>query len=246
MESFNINGVEIPFDKNWKNVAISVSGGADSALLTYLICDHIRTHQLEYITVHVISNIRCWKTKPWQQYDCRKVYNWFVQHFELINFVRHENFIAPDLEYAVTGPSLIDEYGKQVSGDNIQIRAFAEYICHLNHVDAHYNAVTKNPSNVDFVGMPERDIEPTAQNQHLRIMKHMGRWAIHPFRFIEKSWIIKQYLRLHLEGLLDITRSCEGELENLDYKTYQPNQHVPICGKCFWCREREWAIEKNK
>ena len=237
-----IDGVEIFFDSGWKNIAVSLSGGADSTLLAYLLCDHIREKNLEHITIHIISHVRCWKTKPWQKYDSLKIYNWLIQDFTKIKFERHTNFISPDLEYAVTGPSLIDEYGKKVSGDNIQIRGFAEYICHTYGIDAHYNAVTRNPKGVDFFGMVERDIDPNDDNRHLVLMKHMDRWAIHPFRFIEKSWIVKQYYRLGLEDLLENTRSCEGEVEDLNYKTYRPYQNVPVCGKCFWCKEREWAI----
>lgn len=234
----------IPFDNKWNNISVSLSGGADSTLLTYLLCDHIRKNDLKHITVHIISHIRCWKTKPWQQYDSLKIFNWMANEFKEINFKRHTNFIAPDLEYAITGPSLTDEYGKKVSGDNIQIRAFSEYVCHENNVDAYYNAVTRNPKGVDFYGMPERDIEPNNDNRHLVLMKHMNKWAIHPFRFIEKSWIIEQYYKLKLKDLLDNTRSCEGEISGIDFKTYSPYQYVPICKECFWCKERTWAIGK--
>jgi hypothetical protein len=164
----------------------------------------------------------------------------------MIDFNRHKNFIAPDLEWGNKGPILVDEYGKQVSGDNIEIRAFAEYVCHCYNIDAYYNAVTRNPRNVEFEGMPTRDIEPNENNQHLLVMKHMGRWALHPFRFIEKSWIYKQYKDLDILWLWDKTRSCEGEVKDLDYETYIPGQYVPVCGTCFWCKEREWAIEQNK
>jgi len=241
-----IDEVEIPFDNQWKIIAISLSGGADSSLLAYLLCDHIRKNNLEHVSVHIISHVRCWKSKPWQKYDSLKIYKWLTQEFQNINFERHTNFISPDLEYAVTGPTLIDEYGKNVSGDNIQIRGFSEYICHMNDIDAYYNAVTRNPRDVNFVGMIERDIEPTDSNSHLTLMKHMDRWAIHPFRFVEKSWIIKQYYNLKLEDLLNSTRSCEGEIEGINYKTYRPYQFVPTCGTCFWCKEREWAIEQNQ
>jgi hypothetical protein len=77
-------------------------------------------------------------------------------------------------------------------------------------------------------------------------MKHMDRWAIHPFRFVEKSWIVEQYYKLELEELLNSTRSCEGVVPGVDYKTYKPYQYVPVCGECFWCKEREWAIEHAK
>lgn len=242
LNTINIDGVEIPFDFEWKNIAISVSGGADSALLAYLLCDLAYEHD---ITIHIINHVRCWKTKPWQQYDAEHVYKWLFQRFYHTTFKRHTNFIAPELEYGNMGPSLTDEYGKKVSGDNIQQRAYAEFICNKYNIDAYYNAVTRNPRGVDFQGMTERDIEPTEDNQHLTLMKHMDRWAIHPFRFVEKDWVIKQYKRLDIVDLFEITRSCEGEFPGTDYKTYEPGQYVPTCGKCFWCKERAWAIEQH-
>ena len=243
MKLHDIDGVNIPFDTKWTNVAISLSGGADSALLGYLLCSLVPA-DAEF-TLNVISHTRMWKTKPWQGHDSIMVYEWLRNQFPNIKFNRHTNFIAPELEWGSKGPTIVDEYGKLVSGDNVEIRAFAEFICYYEEVDAYYNAVTKNPSNVDFKGMPTRDIEPTEDNQRLAIMEHMGAFAIHPFRFVEKSWIVKQYKRLKIENLFHITRSCEGEFEGLDYTNYVPGRHVPTCGECFWCKERAWAIEQN-
>ena len=179
--------INIPFNADWKNVAISVSGGADSALLAYLICSQVTTQ-----SVHIISHKRMWKTRPWQSYDSLNVYTWLLKKFPNIQFVRHTNFIAPDIEYGNTGPNLTDEYGKQVSGDNIQQRSFAEYICFNENVNAYYNGVTRNPKLALFNGMRERDIEPTDENKHLERMIHMGVEVLHPFRFIDKSKIVKE------------------------------------------------------
>jgi 7-cyano-7-deazaguanine synthase in queuosine biosynthesis len=234
--------INIPFEPEWENVAIAVSGGADSALLTYLICKKISGNT----KVHIINNIRCWKTKPWQQQDIKNVVEWLQSYFPHINFVIHKNFVAPELEWSNIGPSIVDEYGKLVSGDNLELRAFAEYVCVTNQINAYYNAVTRNPRNVDFVGMPSRDIEVTESNSHLLIMNHMGILACHPFRFIEKSKIVQEYRRNNILDLFKITRSCEGEFKNINYKTYTPGQYVPVCGECFWCKEREWAIEQSK
>jgi hypothetical protein len=233
--------MQIPFDKNWKSIAIGLSGGADSALLAYLLCEQVTTQ-----SVHVISHKRMWKTRPWQSDDSLKVYTWFLKRFPNIKFSRHTNFIAPDIEYGNIGASIPDEYNKFVSGDNIQQRAFAEYVCFNENVDAYYNAVTRNPKGINLGGMKERDIDPTEDNKHLLEMTHMGRKVFHPFRFIDKSEIVKTYKELDLMELFNITRSCEGEFEGLDYTTYKRNQEVPICGTCFWCKEREWAIEQNK
>lgn len=234
-----VDGVRIPYNKEWTNIAISVSGGADSALLAYLVCELAYEHNT---TIHIINHVRMWKTRPWQQHDADRVYNWLFQRFYHTKFVRHTNFIAPDIEYGNIGPIIKDEYGKMVSGDNAQQRAYAEFICHNHDIDAYYNAVTRNPKTSKFKGMVERDIEPSEENKHLEYMIHMGKVASHPFRFTDKAWILAQYNRLDIMELFDITRSCEGEFKHITYETYKPGQEVPTCGKCFWCKEREWAI----
>jgi hypothetical protein len=244
MNLHNIDGVNIPFDKTWRSIAISLSGGADSALLAYLICSIVQTTGIKSFTVHVISHTRMWKTRPWQGWDSQHIYNWLSAEFPHIEFKRHTNFIAPELEYGNIGPTLTDEYGKTVSGDNIEQRAFAEYVCFQEDVEAYYNGVTRNPRNVAFAGIPERDVGPTNDNQHLVLMKHMNRYAIHPFRFVEKDWVLRQYKRLDLMNLFEKTRSCEGEFKNINYETYTPGQYVPTCGRCFWCLEREWALNQ--
>jgi hypothetical protein len=237
--------VNIPFDKEWKNVAVSVSGGADSALLAYMICELAREQEHD-VTVHIINHVRMWKTRPWQQYDADRVYNWLFQRFYHTTFKRHINFIAPELEYGNIGPSLTDEYGKKVSGDNIQQRAYAEFICHKYNVDAYYNAVTRNPRLAQFNGMQERDIERNEDNKHLEYMIHLDRVASHPFRFVDKSWVLNKYKELDIMELFNLTRSCEGEFKDIDYTNYKAGQTVPVCSECFWCKEREWAIEQNK
>jgi 7-cyano-7-deazaguanine synthase in queuosine biosynthesis len=223
--------------------AVAVSGGADSALLAYLICEQAKEHDT---TIHIINHVRCWKTKPCQQDNADNVYNWLFQKFYHTTFKRHTNFIAPELEYGNVGPNLTDEYGKQVSGDNIQSRAYAEFICKKHNIDAFYNGVTRNPRLAAFNGMRERDIEPTEDNKHLVEMEHMGFMVYHPFRFTDKSEVVKMYSELSIMDLFEITRSCEGTIEGIDYKTYKKGQHVPVCKECFWCKEREWAIEQSK
>jgi hypothetical protein len=246
LTGYDIDGVDIPFDTDWSAIAISVSGGADSALLTYLLCDLINKTKSNISDIHIINHIRMWKTRPWQQQHSLLVYNWFVERFTNLNFTRHVNFIAPDIEYGNIGASIPDEYGKLKSGDNISQRSYAEFLCYKEKCNAYYNAVTRNPRNIDLGGMTERDIEPDSSNEHLRLIKHMGGYGIHPFRFVEKSWIIKQYKHNNILDLLNITRSCEGEFQGIDYKSYKPGQYVPICNTCFWCKEREWAIEQSK
>lgn len=233
--------VNIPFDENHK-IAISLSGGCDSALLAYMLCSMAKDDQ----EIHIINHVRMWKSRPWQETNFKQVYEYLRDRFFNLTFIVHQNFVAPDIEYGNIGPNLTDEYGKKVSGDNIQIRSYSEYICHKHNIDIYYNAVTRNPRLKLFNGMRERDVEKNDENKHLEYMIHMGKIVSHPFRFIEKDWIVKKYKELDIMDLFELTRSCEGDFKDLDYTNYKIGQYVPVCNECFWCKERAWAIEQSK
>lgn len=237
----SVFGFPIAFDPTWRRVAVSVSGGADSALLCFILANLATTHQLEKFDIHVINHIRCWKTKPWQQYDADRVIQWLVIKFPNIHFVRHTNFIPPELEWSDQGPIIGDQ-----SGDIIEIQSFAEYVCIKNEIDAYFNAVTRNPKEPLDKAMSKRDVDPNGSNDHLQITNYLGKIAVHPFRFVDKSVIMKLYRQFNILDLFRVTRSCEGEFVHINYKTYTPGQYMPICGKCFWCLEREWAVEHRE
>jgi hypothetical protein len=230
---------DIFFNPEWKNIGISVSGGADSALLAYLLCSKIENTQ-----VHILSHVRMWKTRPWQRYDSINVYTWLCEKFPHIKFKRHENFIPPDLEYGSKGAYIEDEYGQTRSGDQIIVRAHAEWIAVTEHLDAWYAGKTKNPSDVTITkGMPDRN--PVVEDPNELVKIHNGVTVCHPFLYTEKDWIVAQYVKHDILDLLNITRSCEGDFLDLDYTNYVPGSIVPECGQCFWCQERRWAKEKN-
>ena len=238
------NGLPFPFDVNWENVSVAMSGGADSALLTYIICDIITKHHID-CTVHVLYNIRCWKSRPWQEDVANQVFDSITRMFPSVRFERHTNFVPPEFEHGDKDPYIVDEYGKINSGDTIELRAFAEYIGHKHNIDAYFNAVTKNPP-VPLKGMLEkRNIELNEDTFYLMIRDFDSQIVCHPFRFVSKDWIISQYFENNITDLLNITRSCEGEFPSITHKTYRPGQYVPLCHNCFWCKERDWAFNEN-
>lgn len=232
-------GIDLPYNDKWKKIGISVSGGADSALLLFLIA---QTYKCE---IHVISQTRCWKTRPWQRYNSIQVFEWVKNKFPSKTLVRHEGFIPPDLEWGATGPNIIDEYGSLKSGNQIILRSHNEYICHKENIDAWFAGVNLNPD-VEIEGA----LEDRNTGHIPAVFDHMNTTICHPFIHVRKDWIIQQYYNLNIIDLLQKTRSCEGDridypeiFGNLDYSTYTPGQYVPECGKCFWCKERKWAIE---
>lgn len=238
--TYYINGVAFVLNADWQRIAISVSGGADSALLAYLLIRHIELEELD-IEVHIISNVRMWKTRPWQRYNSLQVYDWLKTEFPDVKIIRHEGFIAPDIEYGCIGPSIKDEYGQMKSGDQITARSYSEYICYSYNIQAIYAGMTTNPQGVGITkGMPDR--EPNTVEDLIQIVN--GIHVCHPFRHTTKDWIVRQYTEYGIMDLFHITRSCEGEFADIDYTNYTPGQHVPTCEKCFWCQERNWALSQ--
>lgn len=226
--------MELYLDPKWRKIGISISGGADSALLSFLICSKTDAE------IHFTNQVRLWKTRPWQEYVADQVIEWFKDRFKNKFFV-HKNLIPPELEWADKGPTIVDEYGKLKSGNQIILRSHNEYIAHKFKLEALYGGVNLNPD-IDIAG----SLDDRNEGHILPHFIHNGVHVCHPFVHTRKDWIIRQYQLHDIEDLLTITRSCEGEFEGIDYTTYTPGQYVPICGNCFWCNERKWAIEKNQ
>lgn len=227
--------MELFLQKDWKRIGISISGGADSTLLAYLICSNTKAE------IHFTNQIRLWKTRPWQEHIADQVIDWFRNRFDNIFYV-HRNLIPPELEWADKGPTIVDEYGKLKSGNQIILRSHNEYIAHRYKLDALYGGLNQNPS-IEIEGsLKDRDEGNIYLKPHYI---HYGINICHPFVNVKKDWIIGQYFKHNILDLLNLTRSCEGEFEEINYKTYTPGQHVPICGKCFWCKEREWGFENR-
>ena len=167
--------------KNWKRIGISLSGGADSALLSYLILSQTNAE------IYFTTQIRCWKTRPWQRYIAIEVVEWFRQRFK--NPIEHiENFIPPEMEEPNT-TYITDEYGKSKPGNRIILRSYNEYIAHREGLDALYAAVNKNPD-VRFKGAPEERYEGHIKPHFV----HDGIDIVHPFVNTRKDWIIQLIL----------------------------------------------------
>ena len=224
--------MELYLNPDWKRIGISLSGGADSALLAYLICKNVSSTT----EIHINTQIRLWKTRPWAEHVADNVVAWFKDNFDH-KFYVHKNLVPPELEEP-TEYLIKDEYGKMKPGNRIILRSHNEYIAHKHNLDALYAGVNMNPD-VDFpCKVAERDHGHIAPH-----FVHNGVDICHPFVYTKKNWIIRQYYNNNIESLLNVTRSCEGEFEGLDYTTYKPGMVVPLCGDCFWCKERQWGID---
>jgi hypothetical protein len=249
---YRFDGLDIPFNPNWQNIGINLSGGADSSCLLMLLSKIIMQTSSK-CKVHVIQHHRCWSIRPWQSFVAQQVFDKFQSLFPGIEYIRYKNFIPVSLEWGVLGPITKDAKGRDRSGDQIIVDEFNEYVMYNENLDAMYNGTSRNPD----VDLPHKMMnrEKAAEDGELRdmIFKKRKGIVLLPFKFVRKDWIVAEFYRLGMKDLYNTTRSCEGNvghptsadiIPSLD--DYKPGMYVPVCNECFWCLERNWADGKLK
>ena len=222
--------IDIPINIDWKNIGINLSGGADSALLTWILCKLIEKHDLR-TKIKIITFNRNYKLKPWQDFYSLQIYNYFKNKFSNIILDRITTFIPPELEHREVAELL---NGK--SGDQIIVNSFNKYLIYTHQIDAVFNATTKNPPIEG--GMPGRYIKELNYDD----LVNKDSTEFDPFKGITKDLIVLQYKNNNLQELFELTRSCEVTIDKLGLSSYTEGTSIPTCGECWWCKERNWAI----
>lgn len=232
--TFIVDGLPIFLDPTHTNISIDVSGGADSALTTYLILQELNRRQQD-CTVHIISHHRCWKRKPWQGHIAKNVYDYIYENYRgNINMVRHTNFIPEGLE-----SKSVEGTDRTRTGEMICVDEYREKLIHELNFNMAYNCTTMNPT-IEFPSaMPGRNKEIVEVEN---IVDHSEPCA-NPLMYINKAWVIKQYKDYDILDLLYVTRSCECYLDDDEH---WDGKRPDDCGECFWCYERHWAMDENK
>ena len=240
----------IPLDTRWQRIGINLSGGADSALLTYLLCTIIQRNNLD-TKVDVITYQRCWETRPWQGYISLQVFDKLKDMFPYIIENRYTTYIPPEIEHGVIGASI---NGK--SGDQIIVGSYNKFAAWEYKLDAVYNATSKNPDDLREDRMTNRD-KDAEDGVITDVWFYSGKVKstfVHPFRFVKKDWIVAQYHIRNILDLYDTTRSCEGDINHMEnikeacghFRDYNAGMYIPECKQCWWCEERDWADKQVK
>ena len=248
----NANGLRIPFP-NSGDIAVNVSGGADSAILSYLLLKHIQDNNLN-TRVHIITFTREWRTKPWAEDGSMAVYNWLKEKFGDIIVERHGMFV----------PNLLEDQWKKTNTSIINYMAveLVEYICYRNGITHFYESSNRPPS--ELTGIAQDD---NLESSRMQFNPELGRMVLrnkcdnpyhdpipyyqyHPFLYLTKDFILALHKKYLDDELLDITRSCE----NKNYtEQYRNGSTIPTCNseglaeseKCYWCQERTYAMNNR-
>lgn len=241
----NFSGLDFPFDPSWKRIGINLSGGADSALLTYLLCKIIKDNNFK-TRVDIITYQRCWETRPWQGYYAQQVYDKLFTMFPDIIENRHLCYIPPELEHGSIGNIVNNR-----SGDMIIVGSYNKFSAWHHNLDAVFNGTSMNPDDSRTDRMKSRDKSAVqgSLNDLWHYVKSVDTFFVHPFKFVKKDWIVAQYHLMDILDLYNTTRSCEGDIRHHEavknvcssFKDYEYGMHIPECNQCWWCEERRWA-----
>jgi hypothetical protein len=248
---YNVNGLPIHFDTSFKEIGISLSGGADSSLLFYILCDLVEQTGSN-IKVHATTMSRFYDTKPWLEKSANDVYAWMKNRYPDIVGEHNWGFIPPDLELVKMDKLNLSHLDLQYDTDLMYCDVlctikYHDYLIKRKKWDYIYSGTTMNPPE-SFSKAPEFRTQEVLESQELQgVDIIINSYVINPFVLITKNWIMAQYDNFNLQDLLLLTRSCEADINVLgDIWANVENEQPPVCGHCFFCKERQWGIDNKE
>lgn len=239
----DINGLPIHFDASFTEIGISLSGGADSSLLFYILCNLAEKTDSK-VKIHATTMVRFHDTKPWLEKPAKDVFNWMKNRFPNIVGEHDWGFIPPDLEVVKMKKLGLRHLNKSYPTDLM----FCDVLCTVTYQDYLikrknwsfiYSGTTMNPPE-NYANAPEFRTQEVIEAHGIDLV--VNATVINPFALVQKDWIMAQYENFELQDLLALTRSCEADTKVLgEMWMHIEDEQPPACGQCFFCRERQWG-----
>lgn len=209
-----------------KKVLVKVSGGADSAILVYMLALYRRDYNPELDFIFASSvNVEL----PYQQEFAEKVLNWIDSKVPMGNYEHHCNENRGGDYYTVDQDALTHPIIKKYS--RLELVHWAGITCNPPEEEMKAHGFYEPDGYCDRVverdkGHPENypigeiEIEPGVFKFNRPFMQH------------DKRGVAELYSHFNvLEELFPLTRSCEEV--TTDFSSH--------CGECWFCKEREWG-----
>lgn len=217
-------------------VMLSLSGGLDSASLMFLICKH-------FPTVEIIPFTGKDETVPFDFQSALSVIQWIKDFFPNAKILKHEwySFDIWDPEWRKIAEK---EWVNQGEGKYTKLSGLTKVLI-MDHENK--KLFDRYPDALKVVGMTKAPSVEELEKYNFNMSKvenrriydykdPYGEVLYYPYINVDKKFVAGVYKDYDLKGLYNLTSSCVGSKEDTDYFT-KP------CGKCFWCKEKEWAFE---
>ena len=221
--------------KNATKIAVSLSGGADSAILFYHACDVLSDRTFI----------------PWSGYDTRRpdsifyaieVYSFIKKSYPNVNILPLHKFEYTTVpgQFQNTKEWSWQKDPKSVAHHNEEVKLWKKhnYTITLNGMTSNPpdEAIKEYKMDVDTghgVIEPRRSVR---DRPHFKMGNMPKRAVYSPFVQEDKSYVKMMYEKYGvLDTLFPLTASCIGFPHETD------NGQKP-CRNCVWCKERLWAF----
>ena len=224
----NSEYVDIRIYDKWKKIAISMSGGADSGMLAYLLVKQIQEEGLD-IQIQPVT----WR-RPYPNDNPK---DWNVKHAQQSITAIRLLLDADDilLDTYVFDP-MFSEKPLSSEDETREWQRLMRYAQHVLGCDHFFYGTTSNPSHKQ---MFEHDMLKDREKHRDKEVQHDDAFLRYtPLADIDKRFLKDLYEQHNLlDTLFPVTRSCEGDPNSTANYTKE-------CGKCWWCKERHWAFGK--
>ncbi len=222
--------IDFDIDPKFKKIGVNLSGGADSAILFYMVCEYLKANNRLDTKVSIMSCANDLKHR-WNVRKAADVINYTIDKLD---------FNPVDIHYSYYRDKQDVKYFHEV-----ELQLFAD-----KRVDLIISGITANPqvaasvenSRGELVEMsdgalPVRDATDVTERHH----SGAGHDFYTPFVNVDKRFVAAMYNHYGvLDELFPLTRSCEA-IPRVDF---DPDFENSPCGTCWWCRERKWAFGK--
>jgi hypothetical protein len=221
--------INFDIDEKYNKILVNCSGGADSAILLYMVVDYLMKNNRTDATVSVSTCANDFKHR-WNARKAADVINWTIANTGFANFDMHYTYYRDKQDTAYF--------------HEVEYRLFREGRTNLiisgitNNPVVEASVLDINGTAVDLVatGLPNRNVGEDAKALNIR---EDLEWAWYtPFHKVDKRFVASMYNQYNVMPLFDLTRSCEV----IPIGDYNPEFEKTPCGECWWCLERKWAF----
>lgn len=212
------DNITIDVPEGYKNIGIKLSGGADSAIVFYMLSKYIIETKKDCSIIPITVN---YAGKSFQTQFAGKVIGYMKENFDI-------------------------KIGKHYTGINYEFDTYSKVQDELVHelydrsiIDCHFSGITANPPTAvqeqfDTRGpMDSRDREQDKKEQR------RGK-VFFPLINIDKQGVRELYEKYNLmDTLFPLTRSCEAFTDDFSKHCGEYKDEISVC---WFCKERLWGF----
>lgn len=212
---------ELNLDNSIKKVSYKVSGGADSAIVGYMLSKYV-SEQRPDIKIYPVTIIH--PNKPFQEIYSKRVLNFLKEEFGNIFGEHYIDTCKDNDDYRDSQKRIIAKLRQE------------------HEIGARFAGITANPppevysTFLDFKGKvadPPEDPRDRVANKKPQFQYD----AYLPLVNVDKKGVAEYYDTFNVrDTLYPLTRSCEAFDK---WKGYDINNH---CKSCWFCQERFWGF----